>query len=90
MTMTNKLIKEREIGKAADLLLQNVLLKAVLDSMREEAIEQWTQTQGGREADVQTREHFWLRVKCVDEFRHRLAMLISAGEIADRQLSQPN
>lgn len=67
-------------------LLDDPVLAAAFDAVRDGAIEVWEQTKAD---DVKAREIAWLTVKVVARIRGELQSVIDGGKIAARRVQAP-
>lgn len=88
MSKPEKLYRDKQQGIQAQYLLNDSVLLAALDAMREDAIVEWEKAVGSRPDDVATRERLHMRVQMVAEFRHRLAMMVADGKRAQSELDK--
>lgn len=78
-----QLHKELSRGSEAEAILNNALVKEVLDSLEKEVIAAWENTPM---RDTEAREKAWLYYITVRKFRNTFVSFIETGRMASMQL----
>ena len=81
--MTDELALHRATQRAAqaEALQRNELLAESFDGLTAAYTKAWRNSN-----DLDERERCWHRVQALDEVRQRLAMIVSGGKVAQKQL----
>jgi len=77
--------KEKRKGEHAGRLLQDELLKEILDDLEKQIIDKWEQTPA---RDKEAREELWLFYVAAKKLRNTLQSCFETGEMAKLQLEQ--
>lgn len=78
-------VADLDRAKKAELLLENDLLKAALDAIESEIVDQWKDCPA---RDSQGKEALWQLMKTAQKFRSILIGHIETGKIAKAQMAK--
>ena len=79
-----KLVKDKERGARAEMLLRDELLKEAFDTLEKAYISEWAVTQV---RDVEARERLWSAVNVNRKYQDHLRNVLANGKLAQKQLN---
>jgi len=80
------LADEQERGRRATAILSDPILKEALNEIRNSYITAWSQSD---DSDAELRERAFFLLRAVDAFEGHLKSVVTTGEMATRQMTDP-
>ena len=80
------LADEQERGRRATAILSDPILKEALHEIRKSYITAWSPSD---DSDAELRERAFLLLRAVDAFEGHLKSVVTTGEMATRQITDP-